>query len=154
MPMKGRPVEMIGWAGIDPDVHTNKQSEHHRVYRDANPDDVQVCVFCGDDVYLQWDHWTLRYVGKGRWFGVIHHVDEDKTNNNPENLVAAHGGCHTSYHRRGKHGSRRKCPPGCTCGRHRTGGNPCPPGCRCKRHGCPPSCTCGKHQGKVGFSGF
>lgn len=32
----------------------------------------------------------------------IHHVDEDRTNNNIENLASAHGGCHTRHHLKGK----------------------------------------------------
>ena len=55
-------------------------------------------------------------------------------------------------------GSRRKCPPGCTCKRHTPLKKKCPPGCRCGKHTslkrggkgrikekCPPDCTCKKH---------
>ena len=28
----------------------------------------------------------------------IHHIDEDRTNNTPENLALAHKGCHKHYH--------------------------------------------------------
>ncbi len=33
---------------------------------------------------------------------VIHHLDEDRSNGAPSNLVAAHHGCHVSFHRQGE----------------------------------------------------
>ena len=43
-----------------------------------------VCVFCNQQVIRQ----RL----------VVHHMDEDKMNDDPDNLRAAHRGCHASYH--------------------------------------------------------
>ena len=55
----------------------------------------------------------------------------------------------------------RKCPPGCTCHKHRNGWKKCPPGCTCDRHighqwteeqkkkweiPCLPGCTCKRHE--------
>jgi hypothetical protein len=34
--------------------------------------------------------------------GIIHHVDEDRSNNSLENLRCGHLKCHTSYHQKGK----------------------------------------------------
>lgn len=47
------------------------------------------CFFCEEPV-TQW--------GRLRDDGLIHHVDDDPTNNVHENLVVAHRSCHTSYH--------------------------------------------------------
>jgi hypothetical protein len=38
---------------------------------------------------------------------VIHHADEDQSNNSPENLKPGHHGCHTIHHRKGKPGNRK-----------------------------------------------
>lgn len=38
---------------------------------------------------------------RSRLMGVVHHVDEDRTNNVAENLVVMHHGCHVSHHKRG-----------------------------------------------------
>jgi 5-methylcytosine-specific restriction endonuclease McrA len=43
-----------------------------------------VCTFCG------------RFVP--RRLVVVHHLDEDKMNDDPKNLRSAHRGCHASHH--------------------------------------------------------
>lgn len=50
------------------------------------------CYFCGGEVkgYL---------VPRDGQSAIVHHVDHDKGNNNPENLVPGHRKCHTDYHR-------------------------------------------------------
>ena len=51
------------------------------------------CSFCGIEV-TAW--------GRGADDGVIHHVDEDRSNNALENLLLAHKACHTAHHGYGK----------------------------------------------------
>lgn len=50
------------------------------------------CYFCGGEVkgYL---------IPRDGQAAVVHHVDHDKGNNDPGNLVPAHRKCHTDYHR-------------------------------------------------------
>jgi hypothetical protein len=45
------------------------------------------CFFCEDEV-----------TAYGLGVGVIHHIDEDRTNNSVENLAAAHHSCHVAHH--------------------------------------------------------
>ena len=52
------------------------------------------CFFCAQAVEV----WNARTKDGG----VIHHVDGDHWNDAPENLVAAHHGCHMSHHRSGR----------------------------------------------------
>lgn len=59
-------------------------------------------------------------------------------------------GCTCGKHMRTK---RLLCPPDCACGRHALrGGKPCANGCICKKHDkgprlkCPDGCTCQRHQ--------
>jgi hypothetical protein len=57
------------------------------------------CHFCGEpaDSY-----------GRGKGLAQPHHIDGDKENNDPANLVPAHGGCHTKHHTVGNTYSRGK----------------------------------------------
>lgn len=52
------------------------------------------CVFCGEaaDPTIPWSRKAL----------VVHHQDENPQNNEVQNLVAAHHGCHVSAHLKGK----------------------------------------------------
>lgn len=56
--------------------------------------------------------WPCDYCGESveainRQQGFIHHHDEDKMNDSPENLVAMHPKCHVRHHRKGKPGNRK-----------------------------------------------
>jgi len=54
------------------------------------------CYFC-DQLADPKRAWGEVYRGRCPWF-LIHHVDGDRTNNDPSNLAAAHKGCHDSHH--------------------------------------------------------
>ena len=60
------------------------------------------CHFCGEEI-----NETGKRLG-GRSL-IVHHVDWDHSNNDPENLVATHWGCHTRHHVQGsKHSEETK----------------------------------------------
>jgi hypothetical protein len=46
--------------------------------------------------------WTCYGCGEPVVNLLVHHLDEDRSNNDPANLVAMHGPCHLSLHKRGK----------------------------------------------------
>lgn len=50
------------------------------------------CFFCGDSVLGWWEDMNR----KTRL--VVHHQDGNHDNDDPENLVASHAGCHARYH--------------------------------------------------------
>ena len=66
------------------------------------------CYFCGKSIRR-----NELYTEGRKQDPHVHHVDEDKANNEPENLALAHVGCHSTHH-------AKTCGPGCTCGRHKT----------------------------------
>lgn len=49
----------------------------------------QPCFFCSEPV-----------TELGRGLGVVHHVDHDRSNNDPSNLAFAHHTCHADHHMR------------------------------------------------------
>lgn len=53
------------------------------------------CHFCGDEV----DGHTVPLDSTA---AVVHHVDEDRSNNSRENLVPCHKGCHDRHHHTGR----------------------------------------------------
>ena len=59
------------------------------------------CYFCGEEVH-ELRVWRDRVKPDTRDRGVIHHIDEDRENNDPDNLVIAHARCHNAYHNIGK----------------------------------------------------
>lgn len=62
------------------------------VWIDANGALPAPCSHCGETV-TEW--------GKRKGQGAIHHLDEDRSNNDPVNLALMHHGCHTSEHKLG-----------------------------------------------------
>lgn len=48
----------------------------------------EACYFCQE---------TIEESGFGK--ALVHHIDHDHTNNEPENLAPAHWGCHSRHHR-------------------------------------------------------
>jgi len=54
----------------------------------------QTCHFCGEPIKTE-------NITKGNSDDglTIHHVDQNRDNNTPENLVICHRSCHLSYHR-------------------------------------------------------
>lgn len=52
------------------------------------------CAFCRQEV----EKLGLR----GKLAGLVHHLDGNHDNDAPENLSAAHRGCHTTYHLSGR----------------------------------------------------
>lgn len=48
------------------------------------------CFFC---------HTSITQLGQKTWDGNVHHVDGDKSNDVPENVVPAHTICHLQHHR-------------------------------------------------------
>jgi len=57
------------------------------------------CYFCGEYI-------TFKDVLLNKW--TIHHQDENRGNNFPENLELSHRSCHRSYHRKLEEEERRK----------------------------------------------
>jgi len=53
------------------------------------------CYFCGKD--MDYKVFFPKYKMKDNW--TIHHIDENRKNNNIENLVLCHRGCHRKYHK-------------------------------------------------------
>jgi 5-methylcytosine-specific restriction endonuclease McrA len=53
------------------------------------------CAYCGKPIEADSDI-------SGATTLVIHHLDGDRKNNDPKNLVAMHRGCHTRKHHIGK----------------------------------------------------
>lgn len=67
---------------------------HIRIFIEAYTRGPHQCYFCGDEVRLGG--------GRDASSGVVHHLNHDHFDNTLTNLVAAHFGCHTSYHHRGR----------------------------------------------------
>ena len=61
---------------------------HREVFLMHNDPDPWVCFGCGEPVSHEQLH--------------VHHIDEDRSNQDPANLVAVHIGCHTRLHFTGK----------------------------------------------------
>ena len=53
------------------------------------------CDMCGQPIELGLHYRDERSL-------IIHHVDEDRLNNRPENLQLVHRACHQAHHHRGK----------------------------------------------------
>lgn len=53
-----------------------------------------VCEHCGRRIE--------KITGRTKGCGVIHHKDEDRSNNDISNLAAMHRECHMSHHQKGK----------------------------------------------------
>lgn len=70
-----------------------KQGRRHRRYRrvflESRAQGPWPCFVC---------HELIVKIGQGRWDGNIHHLDEDVTNDVPENLDIAHTVCHLRLH--------------------------------------------------------
>lgn len=62
------------------------QTKHRETFFAWNGPGPYICHFCGEDVFFEEVH--------------VHHRDHDDYNNDKSNLVAAHVGCHHSYHRK------------------------------------------------------
>lgn len=60
-----------------------------RVFIETNGDGPWSCYSCYDQV---------EKIGQDTWDGNIHHLDEDATNDSPENLVIMHVICHQRFH--------------------------------------------------------
>jgi hypothetical protein len=61
--------------------------DYRQIFIAERGDFPHPCFFCGEPVA------TL-----GRKIGVVHHVDEDRSNDAAENLAAAHHSCHVRHH--------------------------------------------------------
>jgi hypothetical protein len=65
---------------------------YQKIFLEENGDGPWPCHFCGEDVFPAINR-------ERRLTGCIHHLDEDRTNHAPENLVPVHLGCHSSHHK-------------------------------------------------------
>ena len=61
---------------------------YHRIFFAANGFGPYTCFHCGQPVYFD--------------EVIIHHLDHDHWNDDPDNLAAAHPPCHISHHHNGK----------------------------------------------------
>lgn len=75
---------------------TEYQAVAYRTFTEINGDPPWTCGYCGEDV-------LALTMGQG----CVHHVDEDRSNNDPSNLIAMHTACHVRHHRKDKVGNRR-----------------------------------------------
>ena len=67
--------------------HRREQRKHRRIFKAANGEGPWPCYCgCGALTTIEWLE------------GVVHHVDEDRSNNAVENLVPMTWACHTSHH--------------------------------------------------------
>lgn len=60
------------------------------------------CHFCSEPVQHRMYETVdgqMRLTGARGRSAVLHHLDEDRSNNDPSNLVLAHHACHTAHHR-------------------------------------------------------
>jgi hypothetical protein len=69
-----------------------RQRDYQRIFVEAHGLFPHACYFCGQPVGSP----NGRKID--RWTAVVHHLDEDRTNSAPDNLVAAHWGCHSTHH--------------------------------------------------------
>lgn len=60
-----------------------------RVFHATYGDPPWNCFFCRT---------TVLKLGQGTWDGNVHHLDNDETNDVPENIVPAHTVCHLRHH--------------------------------------------------------
>jgi len=58
------------------------------------------CYFCGKPLLVRPDDMTFGHKRHPRVNTdiTIHHIDEDRTNNDPSNLAECHDSCHRSHH--------------------------------------------------------
>ena len=84
-----------GYPSLEPRRNPGRAK---RVFLEANGDAPWACGYCGGPVYE---------MGHGGLNGLIHHVDEDPTNDVPKNLVMMHDLCHMRHHKGGKVGNRK-----------------------------------------------
>lgn len=66
-----------------------KHPRTRKVFLEANGSGPWPCSFCGELVHQ---------LGRRRREGNIHHLDEDMTNDSPENLAIGHHACHARHH--------------------------------------------------------
>jgi hypothetical protein len=116
-----RSIAIMSECGVAVETTRRRYGGYRRDFYEAHGLGPHTCFFCGE---------RLPYVE------IVHHVDEDRENNAPENLAASHRECHNRHHRitdakpRGTY-KRKKCEdrvlcPGCeltttpgALGRHR-----------------------------------
>jgi hypothetical protein len=71
--------------------YISHQVRYRHAFRDANPPGPWPCHFCGEPVEDQ-----TKPFDKTSF--VVHHADGDSANEAPDNLSAAHHGCHSRHH--------------------------------------------------------
>jgi hypothetical protein len=65
----------------------------------VRPDRPYIAIFIDDNGPGPWPCYVC---GESVVDLLVHHLDEDRTNNAPENLVAVHRSCHATLHMGGK----------------------------------------------------
>lgn len=83
-----------GYPSLEPRRNPGRAK---RVFLEANGDAPWPCGYC---------HTHVHELGHGGENGLIHHIDEDPTNDTPDNLVVMHDICHVRHHKGGKPGNR------------------------------------------------
>lgn len=66
-------------------------NKHYRVFCETYGPSPWTCDHCGEPVYELGK-------GTGKTGGAIHHYNEDKRDNRPENIGIMHFGCHRTHH--------------------------------------------------------
>lgn len=66
---------------------------YQRAYLKAHGSGPWPCAYCGEPIHE---------LGRDHPQGVVHHVDEDRTNNGLDNLQVMHASCHKRHHNKGK----------------------------------------------------
>lgn len=83
-----------------------ENADYRHVFYAFNGPGPWKCHFCLNDILPHWD--TDGPDRRTKDALIVHHNDHNKKNNAPENLKAAHQGCHARHHQRGLHlGAKR-----------------------------------------------
>lgn len=82
-----RAFDNQAFAGV---LSLDKYSSYRRVFVEHNGPPPWACDWCGEQV----DDISRG----GPLDGNVHHKDEDRSNNDPENLGIMHAACHTKHH--------------------------------------------------------
>jgi hypothetical protein len=84
-----------GYPSIEP---RRNHGRAKRTFLKVNSKGPWICAYCTD---------VVTELGLKTQQGVIHHVDEDPTNDVPTNLVVMHNICHIRHHKADKLGNRK-----------------------------------------------
>lgn len=77
-----------------------KQKPYVYIFFAHNGPGPFTCRVCEEPVYAPWEDTHSTFESRAKQLHV-HHVDDDRNNNEPKNLEAIHAGCHQRSHKIG-----------------------------------------------------